>query len=128
MLGLLLFLVYKNDFPNASKILNCLMYADDTTLYCSLEDIKSDNKEQILNNELQRVYSLLNANKLSLNVRKTKYIIFGKHRNNDKGDLSLRISQDTIQFVKEINFLGLHLNSKLNWDTHVNFKGSWHNN
>ena len=70
MLGPLLLLVYINDFPNASKVFNVLMYADDTTLYCYLEDIKSDNKEQILNNELQRVYEWLNANKLFLNVRK----------------------------------------------------------
>ena len=56
ILGPLLFLVYINDFPNASKVLNFLMYADDTTLYCCLEDIKSDNKEQIPNNELRNVY------------------------------------------------------------------------
>ena len=52
------------------------MYADDITLFCCLKDIKSDNKVQILNNELQRVYEWRNANKLSLNVRKTKYMIF----------------------------------------------------
>ena len=84
----LLFLVYINDLPNASKVFNFLMYADDTTLYRCLEDIKSDNKEQILNNELQRVYEWLNANKLSLNVRKTKYIIFRKYKNNDIGQLN----------------------------------------
>ena len=96
------------------------MYADDTTLYCCLEDIKSDNKEQILNNELQRVYEWLNANKLSLNVRKTKYMIFQKYKNNGIGELNLRISNDNIEHVNEFNFLGLHLNSKLNWDTHIN--------
>ena len=96
------------------------MYADDTTLYCCLEDIQSDNREQILNNELQRVHSWLNANKLSLNVRKTKYMIFRKYKNNDIGELNLRISNDTIEHVNEFNFPGLHINSKLNWDTHVN--------
>ena len=55
------------------------MYVDHTMLYCYLEDIKSNNKEQIIYNELQRVYSWLYANKLSLNVRKTKYIIFRKY-------------------------------------------------
>ena len=91
-----------------------------TILYFCLENIKSDNKEQILNNELQRVHSWQNANKLSLNVRKTKYMIFRKHINNDKGDLNLQISKNIIQSVNECNFLSLHLNSKLNWDTHVN--------
>ena len=46
------------------------MYADDTTLFCCLEDITSDNKELVLNNELQRVHSWLKANRLSLNVKK----------------------------------------------------------
>ena len=119
ILGPLLFLVYINDFPNTSKVFNFLMYADDTTLYCCLEDIQSDNKKQVLNNEF-RVHSWLNANKLSLNVRKTKYMIFRKHKNNNIGELNLRISNDTIEHVNEFNFLGLHLNSKLNWDTRVN--------
>ena len=114
ILGPLLFLVYINNFPNTSKIFKLLMYADDTTLYCCLEYIKSNNKEQILNDELQRVYSWLNANKLSLNVRKTKYMISRKYKNNDNGDLNLRISKDIIQSVNEFNFLGFHLNSKLN--------------
>ena len=55
-----------------------LMYADDTTLFCCLEDITSDNKELVLNNELQRVHSWLKANRLSLNVKKTKYMLFRK--------------------------------------------------
>ena len=45
---------------------------------------------------------------------------FRKHENNDIGELNLRISNDTIEHVNKFNFLGLHLNSKLNWDTHVN--------
>ena len=60
------------------------------------------------------------AKKLSLNVRKTKYMIFRKYKNNDIGELNLQISNDTIEHANEFNFLCLHLNSKLNWDTHVN--------
>ena len=47
-------------------------------------------------------------------------MIFRKYKNNDIGELNLRISNNTIEHVNEFNFLGLHLNSKLNWDTHVN--------
>ena len=38
ILGPLLFLIYINDRPNSSNLFNFLMYADDTTLYCCLED------------------------------------------------------------------------------------------
>ena len=47
-------------------------------------------------------------------------MIFRKYTNNDIGELNLRISNDDIEHVNEFNFLGLHLNSKLNWDTDVN--------
>ena len=56
ILGPLLFLIYINDVPNSSNILNFLMYADDTTLHCCLEDIEDDNKEFRINQELQHVH------------------------------------------------------------------------
>ena len=120
ILGSLLFFIYINDFPNSSKLFNFLMYADDTTLFCRLEDITSDNKELVLNNELQRVISWLKANRLSLNVKKTKYMLFCKQKRTEIKELNLRISNDAIQSVNDFNFLGLHINSKLNWDTHTN--------
>ena len=120
ILGPLLFLIYINDFPNSSKLFNFLMYADDTTLFCCLEDIKSDNKELVLNNGLQRVHSWLKANRLSLNVKKTKYMLFRKQKRTDIRELNLRISNDAIQPVDDFNFLGLHINSKLIWETHTN--------
>ena len=118
ILGPLLFLIYINGFPNSSKLVNFLVYADDTTLFFCLEDIKSDNKELVLNNELQRGHSWLKANRLSLNVKKTKYMLFRKQKRTDIRELNLRISNDAIQSVDDFNFLGLYINSKLNWDTH----------
>ena len=90
------------------------MYADDTTLFCCLQDIMSGNKELVSNNEVQRVHSLLKANKLFLNVKKTKYMIFCKQKKIEIKELNLRISNDKIQSVNDFNFLGLHINSKLN--------------
>ena len=44
ILGSPLFLIYTNDFSNSSNLFNFLIYADDATLFCCLEDITSDNK------------------------------------------------------------------------------------
>ena len=49
-----------------------VMYANDTTLYCNLGDLSED----IINTELTKVREWLAANKLSLNVNKTKYVVF----------------------------------------------------
>ena len=124
ILGPLLFLIYINDIPNSSNLFNFLMYADDTTLYCCLEDIDSVNKELVLNRELKSVHLWLSANKLTLNINKSKYMLFSKHKNTQLPKLNLKINNSNIQSTSEFNFLGLHINTKLNWDTHVNVIGN----
>ena len=64
-----------NQIINHSNKYN-IMYADDTSLFCCLEDMQSRHKKYTLNQELQKVYKWLLANKLKLNVAKTKYMIF----------------------------------------------------
>ena len=71
VLGPLLFLIYTNDLPNISKILNFYLFADDTNIYYesnSLRDI-----EQTINKELQKLYLWLNVNRLSLNIDKPTF-------------------------------------------------------
>ena len=124
ILGPLLFLIYINDIPNSSNLFNFLMYADDTTLFCCLEDIDSVNKELVLNRKLKNVHLWLSANKLALNVNKSKYMLFRKHKNTQLPKLNLQINNNNIHSTSEFNFLGLHINMKLNWDTHVNVIGN----
>ena len=49
VLGPLLFLIYINDFPRSGNIFNFLIYADDTTLYCNLNDIEKKVFHWIMN-------------------------------------------------------------------------------
>ena len=118
ILGPLLFLIYINDIPNSSNVFNFLLYADDTTLFCNLEDIDSDYKEFTLNQELQHVHEWLLANGLQLNVKKTKYMLFHK-QNKIINKLNLRINNNIINETDKFNFLGLHINSRLTWDSHI---------
>ena len=73
ILGPLLFLIYINDLPMVSQIFDMIMYADDTTLYCN---INRDISDQDINAELKKVSDWLCSNKLSLNVKKTKCMVF----------------------------------------------------
>ena len=79
VLGPLLFLIYINDLPLVSNVFDMLMYADDTTLYCN---INQNIGEEIINAELMKLWEWLGANKLSLNIAKTKYMVFHRSKRN----------------------------------------------
>ena len=81
MLGPLLFLLFINDLPNVSRRLKFYLFADDTNIYYDLT--------KKVNNELKYVKRWLDANKLSLNITKTNYIIF--HSSVDSTPLNIAI-------------------------------------
>ena len=47
-------------------------------------------------------------------------MLFIKRKNNHPSEINVKSNNNDIQCVTKFNFLGLYLNSKLNWDTHVN--------
>ena len=73
VLGPLLFLIYNNDLPLMSTIFSMLMYADDTTLYCNIDQYVN---EDVINVVLAKLSEWLGANKLALNNNKTKFMGF----------------------------------------------------
>ena len=73
-LGPLLFLVYINDLPICLEKCTSQLYADDTDISASNTSIKEAEKQ--VNNDLHNIQNWLITNKLSLNVLKTKYMIF----------------------------------------------------
>ena len=86
ILGPLLFFIYINDLPRVSRVFSMLMYAEDTTLYCTC-NINNANSDIILNNELCKISDWLSSNKLSLNVKKTNWV-HGFPYSPKKGNLS----------------------------------------
>ena len=61
----------------------------------------------------------LNLNKLSLNVKKTKAMVF---RMPQKKIIqpNIQINGSNIEFVENFIFLGITINNKLNWNSHIN--------
>ena len=81
ILGPLLFILYINDIQFSSDFFHFIKYADDTNLVNSLTEIGNENFDTI-NIELEKVSNCLNTNKLSLNIKKTKFMIFHNIRKN----------------------------------------------
>ena len=74
VLGPLLFLIYVNNLQSVSKVLKFYLFADDTSIYFDSKDLITLQK--VVNRELKKVKKWLDANRLSLNISKTNYVIF----------------------------------------------------
>ena len=115
ILGPLLFLFYINDLPLVSPVFRMLMYADDTTLFCNINKDINDNE---INRQLNTISEWLLSNKLSLNIKKTKYMVF--HTNQRRVLYpNLYINMMKIERVTQFNFLGIVLSSNLKWNKHT---------
>lgn len=78
VLGSILFLLYINDFHHCSKVFDFHLVADNTNLFCKHKSLTS--LQASINDELSNVKSWLSANKLSLNIEKTSFVIFHPQR------------------------------------------------
>ena len=74
---------------------------------------------KVVNKELRSVQRWLNANKLSLNIDKTNYIIFHSSSVKVPSDSDINIGKKHIKRVKFVKFLGLLLDENLRWRYHL---------
>ncbi len=123
ILGPLLFIIYINDIAHASKMFDFIIYADDTTMSTTIEIVIKHTTDltvmHIINKELLMVNNLLKLNKLSLSIKKSKYMIFQTQKKNVES-FNLKIDNVIIERVNEFNFLGLTLDEHLTWKCHIN--------
>ena len=80
VLGHLLFIIYTNDLPSCLINTKCVLFADDTTVYASSPNITHLYK--LVNDDLHILTDWFLANKLSLNIGQTVYMIFIKNNAN----------------------------------------------
>ncbi len=105
----LLFIIYINDIAHASKIFDFIIYADHTTLSGTLKIIfrNTYNKDinKVINEELKKINDWLKTNNLSIDITKSKYMLFHTAQNR----LTLLIDNINIERVRHFNFLGLSM-------------------
>jgi len=86
------------------------MFVDDTTIF-----IKGKNLSDVtasVSKELIKVNSWFCANLLSLNVKKTNYVLFG---NKQIPDIDILINNEKINRVYETKFLGVIIQHNIKW-------------
>uniref|UniRef100_A0A672FS48 Reverse transcriptase domain-containing protein n=1 Tax=Salarias fasciatus TaxID=181472 RepID=A0A672FS48_SALFA len=120
VLGPKLFIMYINDIGKVSDILSPVVFADDTNIFCTGDDLQQ--MMDIVSQELSKLKSWFNRNKLSLNSEKTKFMLFGNQKNNIK--VKLMIDNVLVERVYDNKFLGVILDHKLCWKNHTTYISS----
>ena len=111
---------FVNNLHKVTKYLEPIMFADDTNLFSSHKNIKT--LFQIVNSELKLVSEWFLANKLSLNAKKTKYVLFHKVSMCDSLLSQLpTMTFNNIEIKREnsIKFLGVIIDENLTWKNHI---------
>ena len=108
VLGPLLFLIYINNFTNCTDTLD---------LYLSVDDFNMT----IINSELSYVKNWLNTNKLSLNIGKSNFVLFHPPQKKVNTSVKLYINDIPLEEKSDIKYLGIMLDTNLNWKSHVHY-------
>ena len=120
ILGPLLFLLYINDLPECLKNTRPRLFADDTNLTASSYSI--DDIEIAVNSDLENLRNWLMANKLSLNVAKTEFMLIGSPqmiRNASNSQPNILIENKQIQQVNKSRTLGTTIDQHLSWKSNT---------
>jgi len=115
VLGPLLFLIYINDMSLCSKRLHFIHFADDTTVFRTGNDIMNLMGE--VNTEFRKVDDWLIANKLSLNLTKSTFMVIS--HSNIPSDLSLSVRNHNLSRVNFAKFLGVLIDDRLTFKCQI---------
>ena len=108
-----------NDLPECLRQTTPRLLADDTNLTATGKTV--EEVERAMNGDLEYVKKWLLANKLSLNVAKTEFLLFGSHYNirTITAQPSIGIGHNSLKQVTHSKVLGVEVDQFLPWDKHV---------
>ena len=117
VLGPILYLIYVNDLPNLSDQFTSCLFADDTTLI-----FENKNQNDLINScniGINLFYSWCCANRLSINISKTKSMLFSNIL--CPLDISeIYMNGTKIEYTSSMRFLGMIMDDKLKFSCHIN--------
>lgn len=116
-LGPTLFLIYMNDLMHIKFRGFLNLYADDSSIAVSSKDIHRLCTD--LNYDLELFYDWCSRNRLTINVKKTKIVIFKKSRSSNVSLGNVYLNGQIIQTVPEYVYLGFVLDENLSFQNHA---------
>ena len=118
VIGPLFFILYINDIYLTSPQLFFVLFADDTNVLLTGKNLQ--NLQQIAIQELKHIEQWLVVNRLSLNIAKTKVIIFSSpNKPCNRGNVKIYLGGKLLKKVESTEFLGVTVDQHLSWKKHI---------
>ena len=102
---------------DVSKVLDFFLFVDDTNIFFSHQNLNFIGKT--LNEELLYLTDWCWANRLSIKIIKSNFMVFKPRQKRENLNIKLEINQWTIDRVKESVFLGVILDENFSWKPHI---------
>ena len=115
--------MYVNDIHHCSNKLKFFLFADDTNILYANKNLKS--LEQTVNTELCFLHDWLTTNKLTLNIKKSKFVIFRPRQKTTNYRPKINIFDNetnknvNLEIKNSIKYLGVLIDEKLYWKNHI---------
>ena len=116
-MGPLIFLIFCNDLHHHLQFMESIQFADDTTLYMGHKSLKY--LKFCLETDMVTIRDWFRANKLTLNIEKTIILWFKNKNPNNQILETVDIDGLQLECATFAKFLGLWIDSILNWKEHV---------
>ena len=113
--GPLLYDIYTSDIANVCDDAEYIMYADDTILMMTGNNL--DELERRMNRKLEQISEWCRFNKLSLNASKCNYMLLTNKR--ILSDPNIKIDGAQINRVHDTKYLGIHLDENLKYHKQI---------
>ena len=104
---------------NSSRILDLHLFADDSNLFYA--DKSLPTLESTVNQELAKVHDLLCANKLSLNIEKSSFVILHPPQKKLDYEVTITLMDKVPQHEQKFTYLGVIFDLHLNWKAHISY-------
>ena len=119
ILGPVLYIIYMNDIVRCSNVVNFTLYTDDTCVCISDENL--NRGIETMNKELIFINKWLHSNCLTLNTKKSLYIVFKRNTAITTTNNKVCIDNEKLDKCSNTKYLGIYIDENLNWSAHINY-------
>ena len=109
-----------NNFTNCLQSSTNISFADDTNVFIVDNNLQALHEKG--NSKLENIDNWMVANRLSINVNKTNYILFQTPKSQASkvvSNLQLRLRNNVVEKVSSARFLGVIIKENLSWKNHI---------